>query len=163
MINRVIQWCLHNQFLVLVGTAAAIFFGWRAMQAIPVDAMPDIGELQVIVYADWPGRSPQDVEDQMIYPLTTTLMGIPKVKVVRSSSNFGFGLVNIIFEDNTDYYWARTRVLERLNLAQGQMPQGVAPVLGPDATALGQIYWYTVENGWFCDAHPRGIWRTVGA
>lgn len=154
MINRVIHWCLHNQFLVIAGTALAAFFGWQAMRTIPVDAMPDIGELQVIVYANWPGRSPQDVEDQVIYPLTTTLMGIPKVKVVRSSSNFGFGLVNIIFQDGTDFYWARTRVLERLNLAQGQMPDGVVPVLGPDATALGQIYWYTVENGWYCPNHP---------
>ncbi len=154
MTNRVIHWCLHNQILVLAGSALIIFFGWQAMRAVPVDAMPNIGELQVIVYADWPGRSPQDVEDQVIYPLTTTLMGIPKVKVVRSSSNFGFGLVNIIFEDGTEYYWARTRVLERLNLAQGQMPDGVVPVLGPDATALGQIYWYTVENGWLCHDHP---------
>jgi copper/silver efflux system protein len=161
MINRVIHWCLHNQFLVLAAGALAVFFGWQAMRSIPVDAMPDIGELQVIVYADWPGRSPQDIEDQVIYPLTTTLMGIAQVKVVRSSSNFGFGLVNIIFQDGTDYHWARTRVLERLNLAQGQMPQGVVPVLGPDATALGQIFWYTVENGWFCEEHPRGIWRSV--
>jgi Cu(I)/Ag(I) efflux system membrane protein CusA/SilA len=161
MINFILRWCLHNRLVVLGATALLMHFGWRAMVAVPVDAMPDIGELQVIVYADWPGRSPQDMEDQVIYPLTTSLMGIPKVKVVRSSSNFGFGMVNIIFQDRTDFYWARTRVLERLNLAQRNMPEGVTPVLGPDATALGQIFWYTVENGWFCPDHPHGIWRSV--
>lgn len=112
----------------------------------PIDAIPDIGELQILVYADWPGRSPKDVEDQVIYPLTTGLMGVPKVKVVRSTSAFGFGLVNMIFEDDTDFYWARTRVLERLDFAKRDVPEGATITLGPDATALGQIFWYTVEG-----------------
>ena len=123
-----------------------VVFGVSSMKNTPVDAIPDIGELQVIVYADWPGRSPQDVEDQVIYPLTTGLMGTPGVKVVRSSAGFGFGMVNMIFEDGTDYYWARTRVLERLDFAKKNVPDDADVTLGPDATALGQIFWYTVEG-----------------
>ena len=135
MINKTIAWCLKNRFLVISGVILLCFFGYRAMMRTPVDAIPDIGELQVIVFADWPGRSPRDIEDQVIYPLTTKLLGIPRVKVVRSGSAFSFGMVNIIFEDGTDYYWARTRVLERMNLALRDLPEGVVPVLGPDATA----------------------------
>lgn len=154
MINRTIEWCLKNRFLVISAVILICFFGYRAMMRTPVDAIPDIGELQVLVFADWPGRSPQDIEDQVIYPLTTKLLGIPRVKVVRSNSAFSFGMVNIIFEDGTDYYWARTRVLERMNLALEDLPEGVVPVLGPDATAVGQIFWYTVENGYYCPDHP---------
>ncbi len=154
MINQTIEWCLKNRFLVISGVLLLCFFGYQAMMKTPVDAIPDIGELQVIVFADWPGRSPRDIEDQVIYPLTTTLLGIPRVKVVRSNSAFSFGMVNIIFEDGTDYYWARTRVLERMNLALKDLPEGVVPVLGPDATAVGQIFWYTVENGYYCPDHP---------
>lgn len=123
----------------------------------PVDAIPDIGELQILVYADWPGRSPQDVEDQVIYPLTTGLMGVPKVKVVRSTSAFGFGLVNMIFEEGTDFYWARTRVLERLDFAKRDVPQDVIVTLGPDATAVGQVFWYTVEGDGYDLSQLRSI------
>jgi len=146
MINYIIAACLKNRFLVLSIFALIMIFGVTSMKNTPVDAIPDIGELQVIVYADWPGRSPQDVEDQVIYPLTTGLMGTPNVKVVRSSANFGFGLVYLIFKEGTDYYWARTRVLERLDFAKKGIPKDVAVTLGPDATALGQIFWYTVEG-----------------
>lgn len=162
MINRTIEWCLKNRFLVISGVILLCFFGYQAMVKTPVDAIPDIGELQVIVFADWHGRSPRDIEDQVIYPLTTKLLGIPRVKVVRSGSAFSFGTVNIIFEDGTDYYWARTRVLERMNLALEDLPEGVIPVLGPDATALGQIFWYTVENGYYCPDHTETPYAEPG-
>ena len=154
MIDYIIGWCLKNRFLVISAVLLLTATGLWALRQTPVDAIPDIGELQVIVIADWPGRSPRDVEDQVTYPLTTKLMGVPRVKTIRGNSAFGFSLVNIIFEEGTDFYWARTRVLERINLAQNEMPQGVTPVLGPDATALGQIFWYTVENAYFCPDHP---------
>lgn len=157
MINRIIEICLKNRFLVIAVFALIIVWGYFAIKSTPVDAIPDIGELQVLVYADWPGRSPKDVEDQVIYPLTTGLMGVPKVKVVRSSSAFGFGLVNMIFEDGTDYYWARTRVLERLDFARKDVPKDVSVTLGPDATALGQIFWYTVEGDGYDLAELRTI------
>ncbi|MFH2138659.1 MAG: CusA/CzcA family heavy metal efflux RND transporter [Candidatus Omnitrophota bacterium] len=145
MIGKIIEICLKNRIIIIAIFALLIVWGYASMKNTPVDAIPDIGELQVIVYADWPGRSPKDVEDQVIYPLTTGLMGTPKVKVVRSTSAFGFGLVNMIFKEGTDFYWARTRVLERLDFAKKDLPPGVAVTLGPDATALGQILWYTVE------------------
>ena len=146
MINAIIEGCLKNRFLVIAAFALVIIFGISSMKDTAVDAIPDIGEMQVIVYADWPGRSPQDIEDQVIYPLTTGLMGTPKVKVVRSSAGFGFGMVNMIFREGTDFYWARTRVLERLDFAKKGMPPDAVVTLGPDATALGQIFWYTVEG-----------------
>ncbi|MBU0478210.1 CusA/CzcA family heavy metal efflux RND transporter [bacterium] len=146
MINKIIESCLKNRFLVIAAFALLIVWGFSSMKNTPIDAIPDIGELQVIVYADWPGRSPKDVEDQVIYPLTTGLMGTPGVKVVRSTSAFGFGLVNMIFKEGTDFYWARTRVLERLDFAKKDVPKDVSITLGPDATALGQIFWYTVEG-----------------
>lgn len=146
MINRIIAICLKNRFLVIAAFALIILWGYNSIGNVPIDAIPDIGELQVLIYADWPGRSPKDVEDQVIYPLTTGLMGVPKVKVVRSTSAFGFGLVNMIFEDDTDFYWARTRVLERLDFAKRDIPKDASITLGPDATALGQIFWYTVES-----------------
>ncbi len=146
MVNKLIEVCLKNRFLVIATFALLIVWGFSSMKETPIDAIPDIGELQVLVYADWPGRSPQDVEDQVIYPLTTGLMGTPRVKVVRSTSAFGFGLVNMIFKEGTDFYWARTRVLERLDFAKKGLPNDVAVTLGPDATALGQIFWYTVEG-----------------
>lgn len=127
------------------------------MKDTPVDAIPDIGELQILVYADWPGRSPKDVEDQVIYPLTTGLMGVPEIKVVRSTSAFGFGLVNMIFKEGTDFYWARTRVLERLDFAKKNIPPDASITLGPDATALGQIFWYTVEGDGYDLAELRSI------
>ena len=157
MINKIIETCLKNRFLVIAGFVLIIFWGIVSMNDIPVDAIPDIGELQILVYADWPGRSPKDVEDQVIYPLTTGLMGTPEVKVVRSTSAFGFGLVNMIFKDGTDFYWARTRVLERLDFAKRDIPKDAKVTLGPDATALGQIFWYTVEGEGYDLAQLRSI------
>lgn len=146
MIDRIIEFCLNNRLLVVFFALLLILAGVWALRNTPIDAIPDIGETQIIVYADWSGRSPQDVEDQVTYPLTVSLMGIPKVKVIRSNSMFGFSMVNIIFEDGVEFYWARTRVLERLDWAKKDLPTDVTPVLGPDATALGQVFWYTVEG-----------------
>ena len=157
MIDAVIRWCLRNTFLVLIGVAGIIFGGYYALTQTPVDAIPDIGEKQVIVFADWPGRSPQDVDDQVTYPLTTSLTGTPGVKTIRSMSGFGFSMVFVIFKDEVDYYWARSRVMERMNVAQQRLPSNVVPVLGPDATALGQVYWYTVEGEGFDLAELRSI------
>ncbi|MEX2315538.1 MAG: efflux RND transporter permease subunit [Pirellulales bacterium] len=145
MINAIIRWCLNNHFLVFLFTAIVLLVGWYCLINTPVDAIPDIGEKQVIVFADWPGRSPQDVEDQVTYPLSISLVGTPGVKTIRSASGFGFSMVFVIFRDEVDYYWARSRVLERMNVAATKLPPGVVPVLGPDATALGQVYWYTLE------------------
>src|SRR5262245_2921986 len=113
---------------------------------MPVDAIPDLSENQVIVFTDWMGRSPQEIEDQVTYPLSVSLQGLAGVKVVRSSSEFNFSMITIIFKDDTDYYFARQRVLEKLSIASTFLPQGVTPYLAPDATAVGQIFWYTVEG-----------------
>ena len=146
MINKLISYCLRTPFVVLVIYGALILWGAWAISNIPIDAIPDIGEKQVVVYVDWPGRSARDVEDQVTYPLSVTLEGTPGVKTIRASSAFGFSEVYLIFEDNIDYYFARSRVLERLNIAATKLPPGVMPILGPDATGLGQVYWYTVEG-----------------
>jgi Cu(I)/Ag(I) efflux system membrane protein CusA/SilA len=145
MVKFIIDWCLNNRFLVLFFTAVTLGVGYYCLKNMPVDAIPDIGEKQVIVFADWPGRSPQDVEDQVTYPLTVSLQGTPGVKSIRSMSGFGFSMVFVIFKDEADYYWARSRVLERMSVATGRLPQGVVPTLGPDATALGQVFWYTLQ------------------
>ena len=162
MINKIIEFCLRNRFFVIAGTVLVIVLGIFAVRSTPIDAIPDIGDLQVIVYAEWPGRSPKDVEDQIIYPLTTGLMGTPGVQTVRSSSAFGFGLVNLIFKEGVDFYWARTRVLERLNFATSDLPPDAEVTLGPDVTAVGQIFWYTVENGFFCLDHPQKSYPDPG-
>src|SRR5881392_1849876 len=142
MINRVIEWSLSNRFLVACATLILIGWGIRSVYRTPVDAIPDLSENQVIVYADWPGRSPQEVEDQVTYPLSVNLQGLAGVKTVRANSMFGFSLITVIFEDNIENYFARARVLERLNLVTRQMPSGVIPQLGPDATGLGWVYQY---------------------
>lgn len=157
MIDAIIRWCLRNTFLVLIAAIALVGGGYYALTRTPVDAIPDVGEKQVIVFADWPGRSPQDVDNQVNYPLTTSLAGTPGVKAIRSMSGFGFAMVFVIFKDEVDYYWARSRVLERMNVAQQRLPQGVTPVLGPDATALGQVFWYTVEAEGFDLAELRSL------
>ncbi len=157
MTDTLIRWCLKNGFLMLLFVAAVVAVGYYALTHTPVDAIPDIGEKQVIVFADWPGRSPQDVDNQVTYPLTTGLTGTPGVKTIRSMSGFGFSMVFVIFEDKVDYYWARSRVLERMNVTQQRLPAGVVPALGPDATALGQVYWYTVEAEGFDLAERRSI------
>jgi Cu(I)/Ag(I) efflux system membrane protein CusA/SilA len=146
MINRLIEISLKNRFLVLLAYVLLAGWGYWALLATPIDAIPDLSENQVIVFTDWSGRSPQEVEDQITYPLTVNLQGLPGVRTVRSSSAFGFSMVNIIFQDDIDVYFARTRVLERLNLASSFLPLGVVPTLGPDATGVGQVFWYTVEG-----------------
>jgi Cu(I)/Ag(I) efflux system membrane protein CusA/SilA len=146
MINRLIEFSLKNRFLILIGFVLFAVWGYWALLKTPIDAIPDLSENQVIVFTDWPGRSPQEVEDQITYPLTVNLQGLPSVKTVRSSSAFGFSMINIIFDDDVDVYFARTRVLERLNLASSFLPSGVIPTLGPDATGVGQVFWYTVEG-----------------
>ncbi len=157
MINRLLRFCLENTFIVIVIILVLIGLGYYSLKNIPVDAIPDIGENQSIVFTDWPGRDPQTVEDQITYPLTTSLEGVPGVKVIRSYSGFGFSVIYIIFKDKIDFYWARSRILERLNVAMQWLPSEVTPVLGPDATALGQIFWYTIENGFYCPNHPGGV------
>ena len=169
MLNKIIRFFLENKlvtFLVLT-----IFIGWGIINSpfgwdtgflpkdpVPVDAIPDIGENQQIVYTEWPGRSPQDIEDQISYPLTTSLLGIPGVKTIRSNSIFGVSSIYIIFDENIEFYWSRTRILEKLNsLPAGTLPEEVSPALGPDATALGQVYWYTLE-GRDKEGNPAGGW-----
>src|SRR5947208_14346655 len=146
MMHRLIELSLRNRGLVIAIYLGLAAWGYWALLRTPIDAIPDLSENQVIVFTDWTGRSPQEVEDQVTYPLVTNLQGLPGVRVVRASSAFGFSMINIIFEDNVDLYWARTRVLERLNLVTAQLPQGVTPTLGPDATGVGQIFWYTLES-----------------
>lgn len=162
MIGKIIEASLRNRWLIIWFYVLIIAWGIWALKNTPIDAIPNIGENQVVVFADWPGRSPKDVEDQVTYPLTINLMGLPKVKTVRANSYFGFALINIIFEDGVEFYWARTRVLERMNLAQQFLPADVIPILGPDATALGQVLWYTVENGWYCPDHPQHAYDEPG-
>jgi Cu(I)/Ag(I) efflux system membrane protein CusA/SilA len=169
MLNKIIRFFLENKLvtfialitLIIWGIATAPFnwdLGVFPRDPVPVDAIPDIGENQQIVYTEWPGRSPQDVEDQISYPLTTALLGIPGVKTIRSNSIFGLSSIYIIFEENVEFYWSRTRILEKLNsLPGGTLPEGVTPSLGPDATALGQIYWYTLE-GRDKNGNPAGGW-----
>src|SRR5687768_12128727 len=146
MIHRLIEFSLRNRGIIVVVYLALAAAGYWALLRTPIDAIPDLSDNQVIVFTDWPGRSPQEVEDQVTYPLVTNLQGLPGVRVVRASSAFSFSMINVIFEDNVDLYWARTRVLERLNLVTKQLPEGVTPTLGPDATGVGQIFWYTVES-----------------
>ena len=147
MINRIIEFSLKNRFIIVAAYVLLAGWGYWALTRTPVDAIPDLSDNQVIVFTDWTGRSPQEVEDQVTYPLTTTLQGLPGVRTVRGQSAFGFSMINVIFEDSVDLYWARTRVFERLNLATKQLPEGVTPTLGPDATGVGQIFWYTLEGG----------------
>ncbi len=145
MINNIIDFSLRNRFLVLLVAACIAAYGIYAVKTTPVDAIPDLSENQVIIFTEWMGRSPQLVEDQITYPLVSNLQGIPKVKNIRANSMFGMSFVFVIFDDDVDIYWARTRVLERLNYAQRLLPEGIAPTLGPDGTGLGHIYWYTLD------------------
>ena len=145
MVKKLISLSLKNRFIVLLAAAALFAWGIFAVQRNPIDAIPDLSENQVIVFTEWMGRSPQVIEDQVTYPLVSNLQGIPKVKNIRGSSMFGMSFVYVIFEDNTDIYWARTRVLERLNFAQRLLPQGVTPTLGPDGTGVGHIFWYHLD------------------
>jgi len=158
MLNKSIKYLIENKLITVL--FFFLFVSWGIVTApfewnlgnllrnpVAVDAIPDIGENQQIIFTKWVGRSPQDIEDQITYPLTTSLLGISGVKTIRSSSAFGFLSIYIIFEENIEFYWSRSRILEKLNsLPKGLLPQGVQPSLGPDATGLGQIYWYTLEG-----------------
>lgn len=169
MLNSIIKFFLENKLVAVL--VLVLFAGWGIATApfdweagsiprdpVPVDAIPDIGENQQIVFTEWMGRSPQDIDDQITYPLTTALLGIPSVKTIRSTSVFGFSSIYIIFKEEVDFYWSRSRILEKLNsLPGGTLPDGVQPALGPDATALGQIYWYTLE-GRDSVGNPVGGW-----
>src|SRR5512137_2602942 len=146
MIPQLIEYSIRNRFIVILITAAVAVWGVYCVLKTPIDAIPDLSENQVIVFADWMGRSPKEIDDQITYPLSVNLQGLAGVKAVRSSSEFNFSMIDIIFDDKTDFYFARTRVLERLNIAGTFLPSGVVPYLAPDATALGQIFWYTVEG-----------------
>jgi copper/silver efflux system protein len=169
MLNAIIKFFLEQKLvtvlLLLLVVAWGIItapFNWNTgflpQDPVPVDAIPDIGENQQIVFTEWMGRSPQDVEDQITYPLTTAMLGMPGVSSIRSTSMFGFSSIYLIFDDEVDYYWSRSRILEKLNsLPGGLLPEGVQPKLGPDATALGQVYWYTLE-GRDANGNPAGGW-----
>jgi len=169
ILGGIIWFCIQNKLVVALlvvaiaswGVIVAPFdwdIGGLPRDPVPVDAIPDIGENQQIVFTEWMGRSPQDVEDQIGYPLTVALLGIPEVKTIRSYSMFGFSTIYIIFNEKAEFYWSRSRVLEKLNsLPAGTLPEGVQPALGPDATALGQILWYTLE-GQDPSGHPTGGW-----
>ena len=146
MIEKVIEYSARNRIVVLMIFALVTAWGIWAVYNTPVDAIPDLSDNQVIVFTEYAGRSPQVVEDQVTYPLVTNLQGLPKVKAVRASSAFGFSMIYVIFEDSADIYWARTRVLERLNYASSLLPAGVTPTLGPDGTGVGHVFWYTVEG-----------------
>jgi Cu(I)/Ag(I) efflux system membrane protein CusA/SilA len=169
LLDRMIRFFLEQKLVVILLVLLIVFAGaavapfdwridWLPRSPVPVDAIPNLGENQQIVFTEWPGRSPQDVEDQATYPLTVSLLGVPGVRVVRSLSSFGFSMVFLIFDEGTEFYWSRARILEKLNsLPPGLLPEGVQPTLGPDATALGQIFWYTLEGR---DPHgaPSGGW-----
>mgnify|MGYP001275737575 FL=1 len=146
MIPKIISWSLKNRYIVLLLAAGLFVWGILNIKKNPIDAIPDLSENQVIVFTEWMGRGPQIMEDQVTYPLVSNLQGIPKVKNIRGTSMFGMSFVYVIFEDDVDVYWARTRVLERLNYAQRLLPNGVTPTLGPDGTGVGHVFWYTLDT-----------------
>jgi CzcA family heavy metal efflux pump len=145
MVQKLIEWSLRNRLVVLLIAAGLFAWGIFNIQRNPIDAIPDLSENQVIVFTEWMGRSPQVIEDQVTYPLVSNLQGVSKVKNIRGSSMFGMSFVYVVFEDDADIYWARTRVLERLNYAQRLLPQGVTPALGPDGTGVGHVFWYHLD------------------
>jgi CzcA family heavy metal efflux pump len=145
MIERLISYSIHNRFVILLIAAGLFGWGLHSVQVNKIDAIPDLSENQVIVFTEWMGRSPQIMEDQVTYPLVTNLQALPRIKYVRGTSMFGMSFVYVIFEDDVDVYWARQRVLERLNYASRLLPEGVVPTIGPDGTGVGHILWYTLE------------------
>ncbi|MCC7399963.1 MAG: efflux RND transporter permease subunit [Chitinophagaceae bacterium] len=145
MVHKLIEFSLRNRMVVLLLAAGLLVWGFFSIKKNPVDAIPDLSENQVIVFTEWEGQSPQIIEDQVTYPLVSNLQGIPKVKNVRGSSMFGMSFVYVIFDDDVDVYWARTRVLERLNYSQRLLPAGITPTLGPDGTGVGHILWYSLD------------------
>ena len=146
MLEKIIQWSIDNRFFVILATAFAVLAGLYSLQNIPLDAIPDLSDVQVIVFTDFPGQAPQVVEDQVTYPITTQMLAVPFAKVVRGYSFFGFSFVYVIFEDGTDMYWARSRVLEALNYVSSRLPGGVSPALGPDATGVGWAFMYALKS-----------------
>ena len=145
MLKKIIDLSIDNKLIILIFTAFITVLGVWVVYKTPVDAIPDLSDVQVIIYTEYPGQAPQVVEDQITYPLTTAMLAVPKAKVVRGYSFFGVSFVYIIFEDGTDIYWARSRVLEYLNFASGKLPRGITPSLGPDATGVGWVYEYAIE------------------
>src|SRR5258705_5314757 len=145
MVQKLIELSLRNRLIVLLLASALLVWGIFSIQKNPIDAIPDLSENQVIVFTEWMGRSPQIIEDQVTYPLVSNLQGVPKVKNIRGASMFGMSFVYIVFDDDVDIYWARTRVLERLNYAQRLLPAGITPTLGPDGTGVGHVFWYTLD------------------
>ena len=146
MLQRIIEFSLKNKFLVVAGTLALVFGGVFALRNIPLDAIPDLSDTQVIIYTEWPGQAPQIVQDQVTYPISTKMLSVPSAKVVRGYSFYGFSFVYIIFEDGTDPYWARSRVLEYLSGLQASLPANVTPRLGPDATGVGWAFMYALNS-----------------
>src|SRR6266700_7401228 len=146
MIERIIDWCASNRFLVFTGTVILTVWGIWAMMRTPLDAVPDISDVQVIIYTEWMGRSPDLIEDQITYPIVSSLLAAPRVQAVRGQSMFGMSFIYVIFQEGTDLYWARSRVLEYLSSIRGRLPQGVNPVLGPDATSVGWVFEYALVD-----------------
>ncbi|HAA76049.1 TPA: CusA/CzcA family heavy metal efflux RND transporter, partial [Candidatus Latescibacteria bacterium] len=146
MIERLIEYSARNRLLVIMVVVFASAWGAWSAANVPLDAIPDLSDVQVIVFTEWPGRSPDLVEDQITYPVITTMLSAPNVKFVRGQSFFGLSFVYVIFDDGRDMYWARSRVLEYLNEVSGQLPEGVSPALGPDATGVGWVYQYALVD-----------------
>jgi Cu(I)/Ag(I) efflux system membrane protein CusA/SilA len=157
VIEKIIEYSIKNKFLVILMTLFVVAAGIYAMLKTPLDAIPDLSDVQVIIFTEYPGQAPQVVEDQVTYPLTTSMLAVPYAKVVRGYSFFGLSFVYIIFEDGTDMYWARSRVLEYINYVAGRLPAGVTPSLGPDATGVGWVYEYILES----DRHDLAQLRSI--
>src|SRR6201995_2446012 len=163
LVERVIDASARNKFLIVIFTVFAVAAGIYGLLHTSLDAIPDLSDVQVVIYTDWEGRSPDLIEDQITYPISARFISAPKVKFVRGESMFGKSFVYVIFEDGTDIYWARSRVLEYLNSARGSLPKGVEPKLGPDATGVGWVYQYVLYPGWYCADHAQGLWRDDAA
>ncbi|MEO8271205.1 MAG: efflux RND transporter permease subunit, partial [Aureliella sp.] len=159
MIGSVIAWCIQNRVMVLMLSVFVVLGGIWAATNITVDAIPDLSDVQVIIRTEYPGQAPEIIEEQVTYPLTTTMLAVPGSKVVRGYSMFGTSFVYVIFDDGTDMYWARSRVLEQLNFVSGLLPDSVSPQLGPDATGVGWVYEYALVTGEYCEDHPNGLWH----
>ncbi len=158
MIRKILDFCIHERLVILVASVALIAYGWHSTREVPLDAIPNVGENQVIVLSEWMGRSPKDVEDQITYPLSVAMQAVPGAESVRGKSMFGFSFVQVTFADDVDFYWARSRVSEQLTTVSNILPDSVTPTLGPDATGLGQIYYYVLENiyGGLADGEAEG-------
>ena len=159
MIDKAIEYSVKNRFLVLMVTAIVTALGIWAMRNMRLDAIPDLSDVQVIVVTDYPGQSPQVVDDQVTYPLSSAMLSVPGATYVRGFSMFELSFVYVLFKDGTDIYWARSRVLEYLNVVRERLPEGASPRLGPDATGVGWVYQYVLDPGYYCPAHPRGLWH----